>query len=403
MRTVLTDGHVFDGSRFTRADIAIEGDRITAVGTSLDGDAAISLEGRSVLPGLFDCHVHVMFSHIDFWRHLNTSPSYRLLQAAQNLRETLKVGITTVRDAGGADLGLKTAVVDGLTPGPRMQISIGIIGQTGGHSDGWLPSGTSLSMAHMDPQGPVDGPDEVRKRVREYIRAGADVLKVATTGGVLSPRDDPRHAHFRASELAVLAEEAEAAGKAFMAHAIGVDGIKAAVRAGARSIEHGIYLDDEAIDLMLDHGTYLVPTLAAPQGVLEAAEAGAALFPDSLAKVKEVVAVHAESFKRALAAGIPIAMGTDSGITPHGANLRELQLMKMLGMSSQHAIASATTVAAGLLGVSDQLGEVAEGKKADLVVIDGDLEDVSDLSSRIQAVFMDGSPVHTTKELILER
>ena len=184
-----------------------------------------------------------------------------------------------MRDAGGADLGIKQAVLDGLTPGPRMQISLSMLSQTGGHGDGWLPSGQTLDFILGHPGVPntiVDGPDEMRRAVRELVRMGADVIKVATSGGVLSPRDDPRHAHFRPAELDVLVEEATAAGIWVMAHAQGADGIKNAVRAGIRSIDHGVYLDDEAIELMKARGTYFVPTLVAPQGVLDAVDAGAA-------------------------------------------------------------------------------------------------------------------------------
>jgi imidazolonepropionase-like amidohydrolase len=205
--------------------------------------------------------------------------SYEFFEAARNLERTLATGITSIRDAGGADLGIKDAVEHGLTPGPRLQISIIMLSQTGGHGDKWYPSGIDAPfiVPHPGrPSGIVDGPDEIRRKVRELHRDGADVIKVATSGGVLSPRDDPREAHFRPAELDALVEEATAAGMYVMAHAQGADGIKNAVRAGVRSIDHGIYLDDEAIDLMLRPGTWFVPTLVAPQGVLDAVEAGSA-------------------------------------------------------------------------------------------------------------------------------
>jgi imidazolonepropionase-like amidohydrolase len=171
-------------------------------------------------------------------------------------------------------------VEDGLVQGPRLQISLTLLTQTGGHGDGWYPSGQEVHFWPVYPgmpDGLVDGPEAMRRKVRELVRAGADVIKVATSGGVLSPTDDPRHAHFRDDELTALVTEAAAAGRWVMAHAQGSDGIKAAVRAGVRSIEHGIYLDDEAIGLMLDRGTWLVPTLVAPRGVLAAAAAGVAI------------------------------------------------------------------------------------------------------------------------------
>ena len=270
-RTVFSGGRVFDGStNLAAVDIAVEDGLIVDVGPSLDGDTAIDLGGRAVLPGLFDCHTHVMINPdwLDTNKRLETPFSYWFYAAIGNLRRTLDLGITTVRDAGFADLGLKTAVAEGLIAGPRLHIAISILSQTGGHSDGWLPSGYDTTSPDWPgrPHAIVDGPDEMRRRVRELVQAGADQIKVCTSGGVLSPRDDPRHGHFRAAELDVLVEEATAAELHVMAHAQGAPGIKAAVRAGIRSIEHGIYLDDEAIQLMLERGTWLVPDPPGPAG-----------------------------------------------------------------------------------------------------------------------------------------
>ncbi|HTC86061.1 MAG TPA: amidohydrolase family protein, partial [Candidatus Acidoferrum sp.] len=283
-RQVFRGGRVFDGTGAApaQADVVVEGGRIVAVGPGLDGDTAVDVTGRTILPGLFDCHVHVTFSHVDLWRSVQTPFSYQFFEAADNLRRTLAVGITSIRDAGGADLGVKQAVLDGLTPGPRMQISLRMLSQTGGHGDDWMPAGGVLPVGPVHPGVPdtiVDGADEMRRTVRALIRMGADVIKVATSGGVLSPRDDPRHAHFRPAELEALVEEATSAGVFVMAHAQAADGIKNAIRAGIRSIEHGIYLDDEGIELMLANGTYLVPTLVAPQGVIDAAASGIQLPP----------------------------------------------------------------------------------------------------------------------------
>ena len=263
-RTVFRGGSVFDGtgSAPAPADVAVEDGRIVDVGAGLDGDEAVDAAGRTLLPGLFDCHVHVTTSHVDLWRQVNTPFSYLFYEAARNLGLTLRAGITSVRDAGGADLGIQQALADGLIDGPRMQISLGMISQTGGHGDDWLVSGVRVPLTAAYPGMPsmiVDGPDEMRRKVRELHRMGANVIKVATSGGVLSARDDPAHAHFRPEELDVLVAEATAAGMFVMAHAQGADGIKNAVRAGIRSIEHGIFLDDEAIGLMLERGTWLVP------------------------------------------------------------------------------------------------------------------------------------------------
>jgi imidazolonepropionase-like amidohydrolase len=396
---LFTGGRIIDGSGADPAegDIAVEDGRIVEIGPGLDGDERVDLAGRSVLPGLFDCHTHVVVSSIDTMRLIQTPFSYRFFQAAKNLDATLRIGITTVRDAGGADLGVKQAVADGLIQGPRLQISLSMLSQTGGHGDGWMPfGGTVRALLTQHPGVPetiVDGPDEMRHKVRELIRMGADVIKVATSGGVLSPRDKPTHAHFRLEELEVLVEEANAAGIFVMAHAQAAPGIKNAIRAGIRSIDHGIYLDDEAIQMMLDRGTWLVPTLVAPRGVIDAADAGAAIPAASVAKAREVVETHSASFATAVAAGVKIAMGTDSGVTPHGENLRELELMVEGGMTPMQAIVATTRSAAELMGLEDELGTLEPGKRADLVVVDGDPLDFATLGKRIGAVYQDGVKV----------
>jgi imidazolonepropionase-like amidohydrolase len=396
-RTLFRGATVVDGTGADPAvaDIVVEDGRIAELGSALDGDTVVDLDGKSVLPGLFDCHTHVIVSSIDTMRLLQTPFSYRFFQAAKNLEATLRTGITTVRDAGGADLGIKQAVEDGLVPGPRMHISLSMLSQTGGHGDGWMPyGGTVRALLTKHPGVPetiVDGPDEMRAKVRELIRMGADVIKVATSGGVLSPRDKPTHAHFRPEELEVLVEEATAAGIFVMAHAQAAPGIKNAIRAGIRSIDHGIYLDDEAIELMLERGTWLVPTLVAPRGVIDAADAGASIPEASVAKAREVVEIHAASFAKAVAAGVKVAMGTDSGVTPHGLNLRELALMVEGGMTPMQAIEATTRSAAELMGLDGELGTLEPGKRADLVVVDGDPLEVATLADRVTAVYKDGA------------
>ncbi len=394
-RTLFTGARVFDGSGAdpAPADIVVEDGRFVEVGPGLDGDVAVDLSGRTVLPGLIDCHVHIAFSHVDVWRQVNTPFSYHFYEAIANLGATLDAGITTVRDAGGADLGMQQAVADGLVRGPRLRIALTMLSQTGGHGDDWYPSGYEAGFGRPYPGMPasvVDGPAEMRVRVRELVRAGANQIKVATSGGVLSPRDDPRHGHFRDDELAALVAEAYAAGIPVMAHAQGAPGIKAAVRAGIRSIDHGIYLDDEAIEMMLARGTFFVPTLVAPLGVLEAADAGAPIPPGVVAKARAVVDVHREAFRRAVAAGVRVAMGTDSGVTPHGRNLDELALMARGGMRPADVLVATTRNAADLLDLSDELGTIESGKRADLVVLDGDPYDFDGFRARIRAVYQDG-------------
>lgn len=400
-RTVYSGGTVFDGTGASPAlaDVVVESGRILDVGVGLDGDEVVDCTGTTVLPGLFDCHVHVTMSTIDPLAIVRRPFSLQFYEAAENLRRTLAVGVTSVRDAGGADLGIQTAQATGLIAGPRMRIAISMLSQTGGHGDDWEVAGCHVPMfvAHPGrPSGLVDGPEQMRRKVRELIRAGADVIKVATSGGVLSPRDDPRHGHFRDAEIAVLVEEATAAGIFVMAHAQATEGIKVAIRNGVRSIEHGIYLDDEAIAMMLDRGTWLVPTLVAPRGVIEAAEAGMGLPSEVVAKARMVMEQHTDSVRRAIDAGVRVAMGTDSGVTPHGRNLRELPLMADCGMTPEQVLHATTLSAARLLGVADELGSLEPGKRADMVVVDGDALALDDLDRRVRAVYQDGRPVAGT-------
>jgi imidazolonepropionase-like amidohydrolase len=397
-RMVLGGGEVFDsrGGTIGPADVAIEDARIVDVGTGLDGDERIDVSGRTLLPGLFDCHTHVAITDLDQWRMLQRPFSLMFYEAARNLEATLDAGITTIRDAGGADLGMKSAVEMGLIRGPRMHISIGMISQTGGHGDNWMASGALVPFFIEHPGRPgtvVDGPEHMRKKVRELIRNGADVIKVATSGGVMSPRDDPRHPHFSQEELDMLVSEARSAGRWVMAHAQGAEGIKRAIRAGIRSIDHGVFLDEEAIAMMLEADTYLVPTLLAPSGVLLAAERGVAIPEASLAKAREVIEIHREAIRKAIQAGVRVAMGTDSGVTPHGENLRELELMADLGMAPPQVLRATTLTAAELMGLQDELGALEPGKRADVVVIDGDPFDFKVLPDRIESVWKDGQRV----------
>jgi imidazolonepropionase-like amidohydrolase len=256
-----------------------------------------------------------------------------------------------------------------------------------------MPSGKCVPLFQPHPGRPAaiaDGPDEMRKLARELLRAGADVLKVASTGGVLSPTDDPRHSQLTLEELRVLVTEAAMHGRYVMAHAQGSEGIKNAVRAGIRSIEHGIYLDDDAIALMLEHGTWLVPTLVAPVNVIRAAEAGSSVPESSVRKAKDVLQIHHESMRKAVEAGVKIAMGTDSGVGPHGTNLEELPLMEACGMTPAQVLAATTSSAADLLGLGDQLGRIAEGRRADLTVVRGDPYDLAALPTTITQVWKDG-------------
>lgn len=376
------------------ANVVIKEDRIVAAGdlseatVPLTGDQVIHIDaqGGTILPGLIDAHVHMMFEFSPLQQRVSTPFSLNFYQAARYLRKTLDAGITSVRDAGGADLGVKQAVAQGYVAGPRMQISISVLGITGGHTDGWNPSGvtTHLFPAYPgNPSGICDGVDEVRKKVREVLRAGADVIKVCSTGGVLSPTDHPEFTQFTEEELRVMVQEGQfRRGVKVMAHAQGAEGIKNAVRAGIHSIEHGIYLDHEAIDLMLEKGTFLVPTLLAPVSVIEIGEATGAMPEYGLRKARETVEAHRESIARAYQAGVKIAMGTDAGVMPHGTNLRELGLMCDVGMSPMEVLVATTRTAAECLGWQDQLGTIEQGKLADLIIARTDpLADIRSLEN----------------------
>ncbi|OBF05277.1 amidohydrolase family protein [Mycobacterium sp. 852002-10029_SCH5224772] len=401
-RLLVHGGTVFDPVSGTAApaDVVVDGEQIVEVGPGLDGDTALDATGHLVVPGFVDCHVHVTLDDVDVLRLIQSPFSLRFFQAVRNLRLTLHAGVTTVRDAAGADLGVKQAVATGLIDGPDMQIAVGMLSQTGGHADEWMPSGECVHALWPSypgcPSTIVDGVDEMRRKVRELVRAGADVIKVATTGGVISPCSDPRRAHLASEELAVMMVEARAARVHVMAHAQGTDGVKNAVRCGVRSIEHGVYLDEEAVAMMVDNGTWLVPTLSAPRALLRLAQTGAGITATTRTKVADVVEAHDESLRLAHSAGVRIAMGTDAGIAPHGHNLAELELMHDQGLSPPDALRAATTSAAELLGVGDQIGELAPGKRADLVLLDGTDIGVRGLSERVRAVIHRGT-IHVDK------
>ncbi|MFN2201061.1 MAG: amidohydrolase family protein [Caldilineaceae bacterium] len=371
----LIDGR--GGSPVPNAAVLIEDNRIIAAGPNAQvrrpaGDISeIDAQGGWILPGLIDTHVHIMLQGVNIERDLQTPFSMRFYNAVNYMRRTLDAGITTVRDAGGADLGAKMAVETGVVAGPRMQISISVLTITGGHGDGYMPSGGEYEMFMPYPgfpDGRADGIEEVRKKVREVLRAGAEVVKICATGGVLSPTDHPEFTQFSPEELDVIVREAAyRRGVKVMAHAQGLEGIKNAVRAGIHSIEHGIYLDDEVIDMMLERGTFLVPTLLAPLAVVESGEAGG--MPEyGVRKAREVMEAHTESIARAHEAGVKIAMGTDAGVMPHGTNLREMGLMVNIGMTPMQSIEATTRVAAECLGWDDRLGTVEAGKLADIVI-----------------------------------
>ncbi len=395
-RTVFTGGRVFDGTGapLAEADVVVEDGRILAVGPGLDGDEAVDCAGKAILPGLFDVHVHIAFSYEDFdeVRLMHEPFSLRFFRVAENLRRTIALGITTVRDASGADAGMRAAVEQGLLVGPRMQISVTMLSMTGGHNDPWLPSGARGAWGTPYPgmpDGVCDGVAGVAAKVREVIRAGADVVKIASSGGFLSPTDDPRQPNFSEEEVRAIVEAAADLGRWVMSHAHGAEGIKRAVRAGVRSIEHGTFLDDEAIELMLERGTWLVPTLTAGDTTDELASDPK--IPEPVrAKLRELGRPELDAFRRAAEAGVKVAMGTDCPVAPHGTNLRELELMAANGFTPTQALVAATSSAAELMGLERELGTIEPGKRADLVVVEGDPFDFATLKDRVEQVWKDG-------------
>ncbi|MEB5686061.1 metal-dependent hydrolase family protein [Mammaliicoccus lentus] len=381
-------------------DIKVENGVITKIGQNLSGEDTLDGKGQYLLPGMIDSHVHVMLEMEPLENRLSTPFSYNFYKAMNHLKRTVDAGVTTVRDALGADLGVKEAVNDGLVLGPRLQISVNALTITGGHGDSYTKSGIQLPILQDGypgmPNGICDGVQEVRKKAREMLRAGADVLKVHATGGVTSATDHPDYTQFSLEELKVIVEEAQFRNnRKVMAHAQGLEGVKQCIEAGIHSIEHGIYLDDEAVKLMKEKDMYLVPTLLAPLSVIEfATELG--MSENSINKSKQVMQDHIDSFKKAHQAGVKIAMGTDAGVFKHGTNLRELELMVEHGMTEMEAIVSSTKVAAECLGYDDELGTIEEGKKADFILLEQNpLEDIAVLRdpNKIKVVAIDGKIV----------
>ncbi|MBM7662016.1 imidazolonepropionase-like amidohydrolase [Bacillus mesophilus] len=379
--TVIKNGRLVDGNggeSIVNGALAFEGEKIIFVGREedlprFDGETTVlDANGGTILPGFIDTHVHMMLEYEPVEQRLATPFSYNFYKSINYMKNTINAGITSVRDCGGTDAGVKQAVENGLIVGPRIQISVTALTTTGGHGDSWTASGQTVKLLLDEypgmPNGICDGVESVRKTVREVLRAGADVIKVHSTGGVLSPTDHPEFTQFTIEELKVMVEEAKfRRGIKVMAHAQGAEGIKNAIKAGIHSIEHGIYLDDECIELMLENGTYLVPTLLAPVSVLELAEKAG--MPDwGVKKAKEAIEAHKVNMAKAYKAGVKIAMGTDAGVMAHGTNLRELALMTDIGMTPMEAIVSTTKVAAECMGWEDRIGTLEVGKLADIVI-----------------------------------
>jgi imidazolonepropionase-like amidohydrolase len=393
----LLDGN--GGNPLMHPVIIVEDGIITSVGTdakAIPSQAVVlDLGEKTILPGMIDSHVHIGSNGEARYEMLSVKEltPYKALKAAVYARQDLEAGITTLRDMGEVgyiDVAVKKAINDGLYPGPRLLVSGHGLSITGGHGDShFIPEVNVTSKV-----GVVDGADEARKAAREQLKYGADVLKLCATGGVMSEGTEPGAQQLSYDEMKAAIDEFKKLGKTSAAHAQGTKGIKDAIRAGITSIEHGFFLDDEAIQMMLDNSVYLVPTLVAVHGIVtNGIEAGIPAYAVNKAKMAQ--AAHLDSFRRALAAGVKIAMGTDAG-TPfnyHGKNAFELELMVKAGMTEMQAIMATTRIAAELLQMDDRLGTVEAGKYADLIAVDGDpLSDIS-LLQDVQFVMKGGTVI----------
>jgi imidazolonepropionase-like amidohydrolase len=382
------------GKAKNKQSVLVKGDRISAVGSrssieqALDGgtpDQEISLE--TCLPGLMDMHVHL--------RHENTANHYikrfvqseadYTLKAANFARITLDAGFTTVRDLGDGSfetVALRNAISAGHAVGPRIFAAGKSIATTGGHADPTNGFKPALMGEPTPAQGVVNSPDEAREAVRYRYKRGADVIKITATGGVLSLAKSGQNPQFTEAEVTALIDTANDYGMGVAAHAHGAEGMRRAVVAGIRSIEHGTYMTPEVMELMKEHGTFFVPTMLAGKFVGEKAEIDG-YFPEVVRpKAAAIGPVIVETFAKAYKAGVRIAFGTDSGVSAHGDNAQEFALMVNGGMSPMEAIQSATLNAAELLFEEDNLGQIAPGMYADIVAVQGNpLDDITLLES----------------------
>jgi len=360
------------------AVVLIEGGKVTRAGsrdgTQVPRDAqTIDASGLTLLPGLIDCHVHLtsVGEGLDFARELTTPPTLELMRAVRAARRTLDAGFTAVRDAAGSPAGVRMAIDGGYFPGPRMFVTVSALSQTGGHTDSHFMCGADLDIPLPDrPYMVVDGVENMRLRVREVIRAGADWIKLCTSGGVLSPGDQPHHSALTLEEIKAAVEEARVQGRKVMAHAQANAGIKNALKAGVSTIEHAIWLDGDAIEMMLDGGNAVVPTLVAPHWVIRHAEAGK-MPAYAIDKARAVIDDHKASIKLAIESGVKVAFGTDTGVGPHGSNGEEFLLMHELGMEPIDCIRAATTLAADTIGMKG-VGRLEPGSWGDVIGVSGD-------------------------------
>ncbi|WP_078652383.1 metal-dependent hydrolase family protein [Streptomyces sp. NRRL F-525] len=371
--------------------IAYAGPAATAPPVPGDGSAVriIDAGGRTVLPGFFDCHTHLAYAQgSPPGRRGELDPVLVTYDTATRLRQTLDAGITTARDLGGLSTGFRTAVETGRIVGPRLHTAVRIISHTGGHADFRMLDGTDLSGGEMAEL--ADTVDESRLAVRKVIRAGADVVKICASGGMASPYDQPEDEGLMEEEIRAVVDECRRhGGKPVAAHAQGTAGIINAIRGGVTSIEHGYGLDERALDLAGERGTFVVPTLSTVFAGIDKD-----LMPEHHYQKKvRWSGITKENIARAIDQGARIALGTDAAVCPHGQNLLELRFLVDLGMDPMTAIVAGTRVSAELLGLSDRLGTLTAGRTADLILCDGDpLADIGVLGDpgNIVCVVQDG-------------
>jgi imidazolonepropionase-like amidohydrolase len=384
---VLKAARLFDGkhdSLATPGIVVVTGGKIVAVGPSVavpPGAEVLDLGDATLLPGFIDAHTHLTAPYSDDYKQeqlnrLQKTVAERALAASVIARITLLAGFTTVRDVGSSDyldVGLRNAIGNGDVPGPRMLVSVHALGSTGGHCD--FQSGFREGVFGHEAgllEGVISGPEQARQAVRLDHKYGADIIKVCASGGVLSPTDDVDTPQLTQEELNAIVDEAHSLRRKTAAHAHGAEAAKRAIRAGIDSIEHGSFLDDEALDMMKQRGTYLVPTLMAIQGLQEKMDRGVYLPPAIAAKARAATnAVH-RTFQRALAKGVKIGLGTDAGVYPHGRNAEEFHQMLDLGMKPFDALRAGTSSDAELLGLADKIGVLEPNKLADVVAVPGD-------------------------------